>query len=485
MDAQVDPYANTWLMNSWVTDPLVQLTAAGEYKSFLATAWQLSPDSKTITLTLRKDVKFQDGTPFNAQAAKFNIDRVMDPQTKSALMANYLGVQQFKSTEVVDDSTVRIIYNAPVPGVLWGLSILPMWSPTAVQKFGKDYHQNLVGTGAYKLTEWVKGSRIKFEKDPNYKGTQPQQEHDGAAFLDSITFRFVGDDAILGEVLKTGEVNMVMELPAQALPSYKGKPDFQVVPGYQPGTGLQFVFNTSKAPFDDIRVRQALRYAYDNDKINETLYDNNYVAVKGPLTKYTHCYWKGAEDVYKLDLNKARQLLDDAGWKSSGGSAIRQKDGKPLSFTMSMLHTKEMGEYLATQFKQIGVDMKVEIIPGPVQLQRVGSGDFDLMYERLRSFEADDLFSIWYSKNNKPGGWAWSRFQDNKLDETLLSTQNTSDPAERCKLFVEAQQMIVEKALALHTLDNPIYYAMHKSVKNFKLGAFGGWFFVKDVYIEK
>src|SRR5437870_193674 len=88
MDAQVDPYAITWLMDSWVSDPLVQLTSAGEYKPFLATAWQLSPDNLTWTFTLRKGVKFQDGTDFNAQAVKFNIDRVMDPDTKSALMAN-------------------------------------------------------------------------------------------------------------------------------------------------------------------------------------------------------------------------------------------------------------------------------------------------------------------------------------------------------------------------------------------------------------
>jgi peptide/nickel transport system substrate-binding protein len=186
-----------------------------------------------------------------------------------------------------------------------------------------------------------------------------------------------------------------------------------------------------------------------------------------------------------MDLNKARQLLDDAGWKSSGGTAIRQKDGKPLSFTISMLHHKEIGEYLATQFKQIGADMKIEVIPGPVQLQKVGNGDFDVMYERLRSFEPDDLFSIWYSKNNQPGGWAWSRFQDDKLDDTLLKTQTTADPSERCKQFIAAQQIILDKALALHTLDTPIYYAMDKSVKNFKLGAIGAWFFVKDMYIQK
>ena len=485
MDAQVDPYALTWLLNSFVTDPLVLLTSEGEYKPFLAIGWTVSPNGKIWTLRLRKDVKFQDGTALDAEAIKFNIDRVMNPETRSALMANYLGVRNFQKTEVVNDSTVKIHYSAPVPTVLWGLSIFPIWSPTAVKKFGRDFHQNLVGTGAFKMVEWVKGSHIRFARNQNYAGWMPTQEHAGAAYLNNITLKFVGDDGVLGEVLRSGEVNMVVELPAQALPTYKSNPIFQVVAGYQPGSGMQFVMNTERPPFDDVRVRKALRHAYDQDRINQTLYDNFYVAVKGPLTKYTRCYWKGAEEAYRVDLDRARALLEEAGWRVNARTGIREKDGRPLSVTMTMLHHKEMGEYLATQFRPIGVELKPEVVPGPVQLQRATSGQFDLMYERQRSFEPDDLFSIWYSQNNHAGGWAWSRFQNANLDQLLLRTQDTADPRERCRLFTEAQKMITDFALALPTLDNPIYYAMHKSVKGFKLGAFGAWFFVKDMYVER
>ncbi|MGH2405372.1 MAG: ABC transporter substrate-binding protein, partial [bacterium] len=303
MDAHVDPYAITWLMNSFVADPLVFLTAEGEYKPMLATGWALSPNGLIWTLRLRKDVKFQDGTALNAQAVKFNIDRVMNPETRSALMANYLGVKNFQKTEVVNESTVKIYYTAPVPTVLWGLSILPIWSPAAVAKFGRDFHQNLVGTGAFKMAEWRKGSHIRFQRMPNYTGAAPAQEHAGPAYLNSITVRFVGEEGILGEVLRSGEVNMVMELPAQVLSNYKNNPNFQIVTGFQPGAGMQFVMNTERPPLDDVRVRRALRHAYDQDRMNQTLYDGNYVAVKGPVTKYTRCYWKGAEEAYRLDLD--------------------------------------------------------------------------------------------------------------------------------------------------------------------------------------
>lgn len=485
MDAHVDPYAITWLMDSFVADPLVLLTAEGEYKPMIATGWSVSPNGLIWTLRLRKDVKFQDGTSLDAEAVKFNIDRVMNPETRSALMANYLGVRNFQKTEVINESTVKIHYSAPVPTVLWGLSIFPIWSPTAVKKFGRDFHQNLVGTGAFRMAEWVKGSHIRFVRNPNYQGAAPAQEHAGPAYLNSITFKFVGDDGVLGEVLRSGEVNMVVELPAQALGSYKNNSTFQVIAGYQPGAGLQFVFNTERPGLDDVRVRKALRHAYDQDRINQTLYDNNYVVVKGPVTKYTRCYWKGAEEAYRLDLDRARALLEEAGWRVNTRTGIREKDGRPISLTMVMLHHKEIGEYLATQFRNIGVELKPEVVPGPVQLQRAVAGQFDLMYERLRSFEPDDLFSMWYSQNNHPGGWAWSRFQNATLDQTLLRTQQTADPKERCRLFIEAQKMITDFALQMPTLDNPIYYAMHRSVKGFKLGAFGAWFFVKDIYIER
>ena len=485
MDAHVDPYAITWLMNSWVADPLVLLTADGEYKPMLATGWSISPNGNIWTLRLRRDVKFQDGTALTAEAVKFNIDRVMNPETRSALMANYLGVRSFQKTEVVNDSTIKIHYNAPVPTVLWGLSIMPVWSPAAIQKFGRDFHQNLVGAGAFRMTEWRKGSHIRFQRVPTYVGTPPAQEHVGPAYLNSITMRFVGEEGILGEVLRSGEVNMVMELPAQALPLYRNNPNFQIVPGYQPGAGMQFVMNTERPPLDDVRVRRALRHAYDQDRMNQTLYDGNYVVVKGPLTKYTRCYWKGAEEAYRYDPERSKALLDEAGWRVNPRTGIREKDGRPLSLTIVMLHHKEIGEYLATQFRAIGVDLRVEVVPGPVQLQRAQAGQFDLMYQRLRSFEPDDLFSMWYSQNNYPGGWAWSRFQNATLDQILLRTQHTADPKERCRLFTEAQRLITEFALQLPTLDNPIYYALHRSVKGFKLGAFGAWFFVKDMYIER
>jgi peptide/nickel transport system substrate-binding protein len=453
LDGQVDPYVTAWLLNSFVTDPLVYLTSEGKYLPMLATRWTVSSAGRIWTIALRAGVTFQDGTPLDADAVKFNIDRVMSPETHSALMANYLGVKNFLKADVLDKATVRIIYGSPVPALLYGLSIFPLWSPTAVRQYGSNYQQHLVGEGAFRLAEWVRGDHVRFVKNSAYRGGPPSQVHTGPAFLDSIMVRFVGDAGVLGQVLKTGEVNMVAGLPAQALPAYAHDPNYLVVAGYQPGNGMMFSPNTSRPPLDDVRVRRALRLAYDQDEMNQVLYSGTYTPVKGPLTKYTLYYWRGAETAYPKDPAKAKALLDQAGWKINPRTGAREKDGKPLAVTLIMLHHKEIGEYLAAQFREIGVATRIEVVPGPIQLQRAQSGDFDLIYERLRSFEPDILFDEFYS----------------------------TDPVKRKALFEETQKFVTQEALYLPTLDDPQYYAMNKAVRGFKLGAIGGWFFVGDI----
>lgn len=486
LDAQVDPYDSTKLLNSFIADPLIRLNPDGRYAPALATAWTVSPDGKVWTLTLRKGAKFQDGTPFNAAAVKFNIDRIMDPNTHSAELANFLGAANFKHADIVNDSTVKITYSGPVPIAFWGLSVAPMWSPAAVKQYSGGFPQHLTGAGPFSLAEWVRGDHIKFVKNPGYTAGPPLQSHAGPAYLDGITVRFVGDQGVLGQVLKSGEANLVVELPSQSLNEYRHNANYRIVLGFQPGTGMQFVMNTSRPALSDIRVRKALRFAYEPDKINQTLYGGDYVTVKGPLTPSSRFYWKGAEAAYHYDAAKARSLLDEAGWKVNTQTGMREKEGKPLSLTLVMLHHKQIGEYLAAQLKQIGVDLQVAVVPGPVQLQRAQSGDFDLIYERQRTFEPDgSLFAIWYSKNDKPGGWAWSRFHNDALDAVLLKTQSASSQQERQTLWTEVQRMITDYALAVPTVDDPVYYGMQKSVQGFKLGAIGNWFFVNDIYIER
>ncbi len=484
LDSQVDPYASATLINSWVTDSLILLTTEQEYVPFMATAYEANAEGTEWTLSLRDDIVFQDGTPFNAEAFKANIDRIMDPETLSALRASSLGSEVFGSVEVVDESTAKIVYTGPWVTAVPGLAATPIWSPAALEEYGDDFTNHLTGCGAFTLTGWAKGSEITFEKWPDYKGSAPNQDHDGPAYLDTITVKMVGEQAILGEVLRTGEVNIVYQLPFQSLASYQDDDDFLVVPTYQGGSGNMFNMNLEHPPLDDLRVRQALRHSYDPQDLNDTLYDGVNLTVHGPLTSYTRCYWDGAETAYPYDPEKSKQLLEEAGWVE-GSDGIREKDGQRLSFVGVALSTQELLEYLGTRFAAIGVELKIELVPGPVQLERAIGGDFDLMFEHLSGVEPDVLYLIWHSENLKPGGWAWSRFKNDRVDELLDMTKEVADPDERCALFVEVQQIVTENVPALPTVSNAVVYAMSSDIKGFTVGgAVRSYFYINNMYVE-
>ncbi|MCZ7567143.1 MAG: ABC transporter substrate-binding protein [Ardenticatenaceae bacterium] len=490
LDGQIDPYQSTWLYDSLVADPLIVLDSDGQYKPDLATSWESSPDGKSWTFKLRQGVKFQDGTPFNAEAVKYNFDRVIDPATASAQMASDVG--PIKSVEAVDEYTVQVNYDEPWVTLLDAVRRMPIWSPTAAQNYGlAEFDKHLVGAGPFTLVEWVPNDHITFKKWPEYGGWNSVQAHEGPVFLESVTIKFIGEEAVLGSVVQTGDADVVQELPASYIPDYKDKPGFVFIVGYQAGTGLEMVMNTRQPPLDQLKVRQALLYAADQAAINDLLYDGTYLVSDGPLNTVHPCYWEGAKDMYPPDVEKAKALLDEVGWKDEDGDGIREAhgvpgvaDGTPLKIRFTVLHHQEIGEALQSQYRPTGIDLAIEVIPGPVQLERVQKHDFDLIYERQRSPDPAILDQIWNSKWDQPGGWAWTGFKDAKLDETVSQLRTVGDFEKRCQLAKDAQKIIMENASMLPTLSQPVFYALNADVKDFKLGAEGNWFFVNDTSIE-
>ncbi|MCJ7667417.1 MAG: ABC transporter substrate-binding protein [Anaerolineae bacterium] len=486
LDSQIDPYIEAQLITSFLTDSLVcRDPETMGFKPWLATDWEVSEDGLTWTFHLRKDVKFHDGTPFNAEAVKYNIERILAPETASVMAAERL--RPVKSVEVVDEYTVAITTEKPYAAFLDALSSfqVPMWSPTAVEKYGlKEFPLHLVGTGPFIFKENVPKDHVTVVRNPDYNWAPACVDHTGPAYLDSLTFKWISEEAVLGGIVKTGEAQ-VTHLPAQYVSDYEGDPNYEVVIGHQPGTGLQWVMNTDMSPLDDISVRKAILHAIDRDSINQMLYAGRYLVYYGPLTQYSMCYWKGAETIYPYDPEKANALLDEAGWKMNPATGIREKDGQPLKIRWTCIHHEEIGEALAAQLKEIGIDLIPEKVAGPVQIDLVTRRDFDLMYERQQEPDPSVLDWLWNSKNAGPGGWAWTGFKDERLDESLDKANEETDPDKRCEYYVEAQKIIMENALQLGMLGQPIFWVVDKSVKGFELGALPDYFYPYNLRFEK
>jgi len=493
LDSQLDPYDSAKVLNNFVADRLVFINPNGaQYEPHLATGWSVSSNNLTWTFKLRKGVKFQDGTNFNAQAVKSNIERILDPNTGSGEAAAEFGL--IKSINADSDYKLIITTKEPFPGFLHTLATqLVIWSPTALKKYSiSEFSNKLVGTGPFKLTKWIPNNYASFERWDDYNwGPSIKKPRFGPVHLDKITVKFIDEQLVRGTIITTDDANMIWDTPAQFVSRYENSSDYKVVSGFQAGTGMQYVMNITKPPLNNILVRKAIRYATNQNALNELVYEGRYLPMGGPLNNVHTCYNSAIENRYAFDLNKAKMLLAEAGYHDRDGDGIVEsygvaglEDGTPLRVLWTALSRQAKGEALQGQLRMAGINLELEIVPGPVQLERAQKKTFDLMYERQRIPVPDVLHLVYYSKNTGVGGWAWTGFEDSNLDKILSTMKNSVDPVKACDYAKKAQVIIQENAIQLPTLGQAMIYVHKSELKGFQLGAQGGQFYVYNMYIE-
>ena len=229
----------------------------------LAESWVISDDGMSYTFNLRHDVEFHDGTPFNAAAVKFSLDRIIAPDTQSQLAITLIG--PYASTDVVNEYTAKVNFSEPYAPFLGNLSLpyMAMVSPTAVEKWGADYQLHQVGTGPFIFKEYVPNERLVLERNPDYNWAPSFAQHTGPAYLDRVVFRFLPDSSARIRALEAGDVDVARELPPEQSPRLAQNPDFTLLVGAMPGQTMQFFMNTQREPTNDLKVRQALLYGTD------------------------------------------------------------------------------------------------------------------------------------------------------------------------------------------------------------------------------
>ena len=491
LDGHIEPYQTAWLIDYMIADPLLIIGPDGEFHPALATAWSSNDVADEWTFTLRSDVVFQDGTPFGAEAVKYNVERILDPATRSGEMAAHVG--PVERVEAVDDTTVTLHYAAPWVTVLDAFRRVPIWSPAAAERWGiEQFDRHLVGAGPFLLEEWVPNDHVTVRRWDGYGGWNSISNEPGPARVERVTIRFIGEEAVLGNIVRTGNAHIAMNLPTAYIDDYRDAEGFSLLTGYQAGTGLQMVMNTRRPPFNDIRVRRALLHGTDQQALNDLLYDGHYLTADGPLNTVHGCYWQGNADYYPHDPETAKQLLEQAGYTDHDGDGIREAhgvpgidDGTPLRVRWTILDREEMGEAVQAQWRPLGIELVIEIVPGPVQLERVNARDFDLIYERQRSPDPLLMDMLWNSAHDVVGGWAWTGFVDAELDGIVGQLRVLPEREARCGLARQAQRIIMDNALMLPTLSEPIFYSVSDNVQEFQLASEGQFYFVHNAHLVR
>jgi peptide/nickel transport system substrate-binding protein len=427
-----------------VFDTLIGSDENAAFFPGLAERWEVAPDGMSVTLFLRRDVTFHDGTPFNAEAVRFNFESIRDPRLGSQAAIDLLG--PYAGSDVIDAYTIRVRYTRPYAASLASLSqneLSPV-SPTAVA-------QAPVGTGPFRFVSWERGRQVILERNEAYNWAPPFMTHQGPSRVARVVHRFIPDAATRVAALERGEIDIADVVPVLDLKRLSEDRRFRTVVGNAAGMPLGALLNTSRGPFQDIRVRQALLYAVDRPRMVQGMFFGLIDPAFGPLSKTTPGYSPVVEQMYRFDRNRAIALLEEAGWRPGPGG-IRVKYGQPLVATYFV--PPPMGQDVAVQVqaeaRRVGIDLRVENITFARNQELVFANAYDML--PLRWINADpSLLSIpFHSRNIAETGryrFNWARIQDPVMDELLARGEAVVDPAERARVYEEIQKRVMEQAL--------------------------------------
>jgi glutathione transport system substrate-binding protein len=405
----------------------------GELVNELASSWEANDDATSYTFQLREGVKFHDGTPLDAAAVKSYYDWVLDPNSRGARGRSQLSA--IDQVVVVGDHEVRIDLKGPNGAFIYLLAVsnARIASPASLQEYGDDIGRHPVGTGPFKFVSWDEGQSVVVERNPDYWGDQ--------AKVDRLEFVVVNNAATRVAMLQSGEVQFIEALPPQLVPVIDADPNLDVV-----STKTNFLrilqLNTTKAPFDDVRVRQALNYAIDKDQLVNVAVAGLATVMTSPIPETT--FGAAAQPPYTYDPEKARSLLAEAGYPNGF-------DVKVLTFTGDEYRT--VGQVLQQMFAQVGVRMTLDqqergalvdqifkpVEENPTEAALVGAsattGDADLA-----------ITTSFVRASFPPASNNWSFYENDEVEELVAAGRATGDQAARATIYAEALGIIWQDA---------------------------------------
>jgi peptide/nickel transport system substrate-binding protein len=462
-----------------------------EFYPYLAKSWEVSDDAKSYTFTLREDVTFHDGTPFNAEAVKFNFDRLMNPEVEDCAGSTAPGRmgKTYESTEVVDEFTVRVNFSASNPTFLSTASDLYFHSPLSVETYGDDLGRNPSGTGPFIYEEWVDLDHLTVVRNPDFNWPPANAMHEGPTYLEEITFRFIPETTSRLAALELGEAHLVSNIDqAQVFEELNNNSDLVARRSSRPGIPTGWNINASLAPTDDIRVRQAIGYAIDRTIAFQTLFPDFLVPAYGPLAPSTWAYWDGAEAYFPYDPTMAASLLEEAGWADSDGDGILDKDGEPLVLTgMDLTNTPlrtPAWEFFQAQLREVGIDFQPEFAEAGVVVEECHGAKRHICPISWRSTDPSVL-QILFHTDNIGSGFNWTHLVDPDLDALIIAASGELDSDKRKQLYADAQKKIMDQAVWIGMWETPIVHGAWPSLMDWDLLPYPEYVWFYDTYIEE
>ena len=434
----------------WIEDGVVY--------PYLAADIDISDDGLEYTLTLREDVVFHDGTPLDANVAKYSFDRITDPDTMSQSAVSALG-PSYNRTEVVDDYTIRIFLDEPFAPLLTQLSspVLGPVSPDAVEALGDDFAKTPVGAGPFYVERWDEQEKTVLKRFEDFDWAPDVFDHSGPALLDSIEFVYVSEPEVRISTLRTGEMDLIEVVPMLEVADLQADPDFVVYVEPYAGSNVQGLINCQKAPTDSLNVRQAILYGVNREQYVERVRGGVPDIINNIMTSGTWTYDPDVGSQYIYDPEKAAELLDEDGW-IPGSDGIRVKDGQELTLDIfvidALVEATENAQFIQSELLPLGFDVQIQAMARPAWFEAITAGEHNMTMAGLWTSEPDRFAMFYRSDERSP--FYWSFLDDPEVNDLFKRGQQISDPEEREPIYREIQRRIMDQAATL-----PIYESLN------------------------
>ena len=435
-----------------IHEPLFIMNKQLTPEPLLVDSWEASEDGLTWTFVIKQGIEFHDGTPLNAEAVAFSINRHL-----SGTHAYMLG--DLKEAVAQDEYTVVFNFEEPYPELLTYLANywIGMVSPQAVEELGEDYGvKDIVGTGPFVFKEWISGDRIILEKNQDYNHGPAFLSNQGPAYVEQWVFRSIVEPFTLIAELEEGDVDCTTYIPEDAHDQVADNPNLELATKPAPSS-IHLAINTSpdNPPYDDARVREAIAHAVNRDAvILAALF-----GVAAPLYSLAPPgvlgYWEEGTDLAyqytNYDPETSRSLLKEAGWIDTDGDGVCEKNGEKLDlvfFAFNIARYRRIAEVVEPMLEEVGFNVQIMVLEPGDLYERVIRGEHDLLSTAWMGIglAQDLLFPTCHSdylgtKTN------WFLFSNAEFDAAMSLSLSALDDTERRQAVYKAQEVVIKAAL--------------------------------------
>jgi peptide/nickel transport system substrate-binding protein len=429
----------------------------------LVESWQVSSDQKTISFKLKPNLKWSDGKPLTSADVFWTWQAVTDEKTRSPYASDF---QLVRKAETPDALTFSVTYDqayAPALDSWAGLQILPKHLLQGQDLHTTAFARKPVGSNYYKLDSWTNGENIKLSRNPSSVL--------GQAKIDNLVTRIIPDSSAQFLELMADNIDSMGLDPIKYARIIPARPELKQKLALYKELGNSYTymgFNLKRKPYDDVRVRKAINYAIDKQEIIDGVYLGLGIDIASPYKPGTR--WSNPDlKPYPYDPQKAKALLQEAGFTDSDGDGVLERDGKPFSFEILTNQNKEREKsavLIQRRLKNVGIQANIRAIEWASFISRfIKTGDFDVVILGWGLGLDPDQFNIWHSSQQAPGQFNFIGYNNPTIDKLLEQGRTELNPDKRQKIYHEFARVLLE--------DSPIVYlsagyglsAIHKRVK--------------------